>query len=90
MATTNASGLHPAWLPTVPFGAHQVTRLVCGGNPLCGGSHWSACRSQEMADFHTDANVVAHLRRVVECGINTLQARGDYHRVLHWVELFRR
>jgi hypothetical protein len=33
---------------------------------------------------------VEYLQRVQAAGINTLQARGDYHRILHWLELFRR
>lgn len=77
-------------LPTVPFGDLRITRLIGGHNPLCGGSHWSLKRNREMADFHTPERVVAHLKRLQECGINTILARGDYHRVLHWLELFRR
>lgn len=83
-------GQSPTLLPTVSFGPHRVTRLVGGGNPLCGGSHWSARRSRDMAEFHTAERVVEHLHRLEACGINTIQARGDYHRVLHWLELCRR
>ena len=77
-------------LPTVAFGDHQVTRLISGGNPLCGGSHWSPRRSREMVDYHTPEHVVSYLRRLTECGIDTIQARGDYHRVVYWLELFKR
>ena len=38
-------------LPTVPFGQVEVTRLVVGGNPFCGNSHFSAARSREMAAY---------------------------------------
>jgi len=33
---------------------------------------------------------VSALQACQEAGINTVQARGDYHRVLYWMELFRR
>ncbi len=77
-------------LPTVPFGEIEVTRLISGGNPLCGNSHFSPERNEAMRAYFTDGRVVEYLHRLEAAGINTLQARGDYHRVLHWVELFRR
>ena len=79
-------------LPEVRLGRSDVfvTRLISGGNPLCGNSHFSAAMSAQMRDYFTAEHVVAYLHHVQRAGINTLQARGDYHRVLHWVELFRR
>jgi hypothetical protein len=77
-------------LPVVPFGDHQITRLIVGGNPFCGNSHFSTERSQDMQDYYTAERVVEVLHRCEAAGINTVQARGDYHRVLHWIELFRR
>jgi hypothetical protein len=77
-------------LPTVPFGPHRVTRLIVGGNPFCGNSHFSAAKSREMAAYYTAEQVVQVLQRCEQAGINTVQARGDYHRVLYWIELFRR
>lgn len=77
-------------IPTVPFGSIEVTRLIVGGNPFCGGSHWSQERSREMREHFTPERVVETLHRCQALGINTFQGRGDYHRVLHWVELFRR
>jgi hypothetical protein len=79
-----------AQLPTVPFGPHQITRLIVGGNPLCGNSHYSKEMSREMSEFYTAERVVQVLGRCEQAGINTVQARGDYHRVLYWMELFRR
>ena len=29
-------------LPKVKFGEHEITRLIIGGNPFCGNSHFSA------------------------------------------------
>jgi hypothetical protein len=46
--------------------------------------------SVEMQEYFTSERVVAYLHGLQAAGINTLQARGDYHRVLHWLELFRR
>jgi hypothetical protein len=28
-------------MPTVFFGAHRVSRLIIGGNPVSGNSHWN-------------------------------------------------
>ena len=77
-------------IPTVAFGEHQVTRLMSGGNPLCGNSHWSARRSREMREYFTPERVVSYLHELQRGGINTIQARGDYHRILYWLELFGR
>jgi hypothetical protein len=79
-------------LPKVRFGNSDIyiTRLVSGGNTLCGNSHFSEQLNAEMHEYFTEQQVVAYLHRLQACGINTLQARGDYHRVLHWMELFRR
>ncbi len=77
-------------LPTVPFGPHQITRLIVGGNPFCGNSHYSEAMSREMVEYYTAERVVDVLAQCQATGINTVQARGDYHRVLYWMELFRR
>ncbi len=77
-------------LPTVPFGEHRITRLISGGNPLCGNSHRSKELDGEMRAYFTAERVVQYLHRVEQGGINTLQARGDYHRILYWLELYRR
>jgi hypothetical protein len=77
-------------IPTVAFGNAQITRIISGGNPLCGNSHFSLEADSDMRDYFTAEEVVRYLHAVESSGINTLQARGDYHRVLHWIELFRR
>jgi hypothetical protein len=79
-----------AQLPAVPFGPHSVTRLIVGGNPFCGNSHYSPAMSGEMSEYYSADRVVEVLERCAQAGINTVQARGDYHRVLHWLELYRR
>jgi len=77
-------------LPKVPFGSYTITRLICGGNPFCGNSHFSDEMNRDMARYYTPERVVEVLKRCEAAGINTVQARGDYHRVLYWIELYRR
>jgi len=79
-------------IPKIKLGNSEVavTRLISGGNPLCGNSHFSPEMSKDMRDYYTAEQVVAYLHSVEKGGINTLQARGDFHRILYWVELFKR
>lgn len=79
-------------IPVVNLGNSdlQVTRIISGGNPLCGNSHASPKMSKDMRDYFTPEQVVSYLHAVQASGINTIQARGDYHRVMYWLELFRR
>jgi len=79
-------------LPRSKLGSSDVsvTRLISGANPLCGNSHFSDKMNAEMREYFTSERVVAYLHSLQAAGINTLQARGDYHRILHWIELFRR
>ena len=80
-------------LPKISLGEGselRVTRLISGGNPLCGNSHFSTEMSAEMGNYFTSEQVVSYLHQLQQSGINTLQGRGDYHRILYWLELFRR
>ena len=80
----------PTDLPRVPFGPTEITRLIVGGNPFCGNSHQNGEIDREMQQYFTATRVVETLQACQAAGINTFQGRGDYHRVLHWMELFRR
>src|SRR5262245_52079001 len=60
-------------LPTIRLGNHQVTRLIIGGNPIYGYSHFNRLLSQHQTDWHTPERVVELLRRCEECGLNTWQ-----------------
>jgi hypothetical protein len=62
-----------ALLPTVQLGAHRVTRLILGGNPIYGYSHFNKLFSQHLTDWHTPPRVVELLQRCVKAGINTWQ-----------------
>ena len=86
------TGEMTAQIPQVRFGHSDVfiTRLVSGGNPLCGNSHFSPELSEDMRRYFSAEQVVAYLHQLQSSGINTIQARGDYHRILYWIELFRR
>lgn len=77
-------------IPTIKLGDHEVTRLIIGGNPFCGNSHFSADMSKNMNDYYTPKKMVEVLQQCEKMGINTVQARGDYHRIMYYLELFRR
>lgn len=66
-------------LPTVPLGGHQVSRLIIGGNPFCGGSHTSPEMDQAFLDYYTVDNIKAALREAETQGLNATQLRGDRH-----------
>jgi len=63
---------------------------MSGGNPLCGNSHFSTEMDENMRRYFTPEQVVSYLHKLSNSGVNTLQARGDYHRVMYWLDLFRR
>jgi hypothetical protein len=60
-------------LPTVKLGPHAVTRLIVGGNPVYGYSHFNRLLSQYQSDWHTPERVQELLRRCERAGINTWQ-----------------
>src|SRR4051812_2246212 len=60
-------------LPTIKLGAHEVTRLIIGGNPVYGHSHFNKLFSQHLTDWHTPERVAALLKRCEAAGINTWQ-----------------
>ena len=66
-----------ALLPSVDFCGTELSRLIIGGNPIRGHSHMTKELNEEMRDYHTVENTVQTLLRAEECGINTMQSRGD-------------
>jgi hypothetical protein len=74
-AASPASGGEPAanTLPTIRLGAHQVSRLIMGGNPIYGYSHFNRLLSRHQTEWHTPQRVVELLRRCEAVGINTWQ-----------------
>src|SRR5262249_47731676 len=60
-------------LPTVKLGPHAVTRLILGGNPIYGYSHFNRLLSRHMTDWHTPERVVELLKRCEQAGVNAWQ-----------------
>src|SRR5207249_1133032 len=60
-------------LPTIRLGPHEVTRLIIGGNPIYGYSHFNTHFDRHLTAWHTSERVLELLRRCQECGINTWQ-----------------
>jgi len=60
-------------LPTIAFGPHRVTRLILGGNPIYGHSHFNRLYSQHLTDYHTPERVVELLRATTAAGITAWQ-----------------
>ena len=60
-------------LPTIQLGSHRVTRLIIGGNPVYGYSHFNKHFDHHMTAWHTPERVVELLKRCEECGLNTFQ-----------------
>ena len=63
----------PSLLPTIQLGPHRVTRLIIGGNPIYGYSHFNKHFDRHMTAWHTPERVMELLKRCEECGLNTFQ-----------------
>lgn len=61
-------------LPTVKLGKHEVTRLIIGGNPIYGYSHFNKILSEYQTAWHTPERVVQLLQHAESRGINTWQS----------------
>jgi hypothetical protein len=85
-AATNAG--ETGLLPTVRLGKHQVTRLIIGGNPVYGYSHFNKILSQYQIAWHTPERVLELLQSCVRAGINTWQ-NSYAERSLADVDAFR-
>lgn len=75
-------------LPTIKLGPHDVTRLIIGGNPIYGYSHFNKLLSQHQTAWHTPERVVQLLQRCEKAGINTWQ-NSYAERTLQDLERFR-
>jgi hypothetical protein len=64
-------------LPTVKLGPHTITRMIVGGNPVYGHSHFNKLYSQHMIDWHTPERVMDLLRRCEQAGLNCFQNSYD-------------
>ena len=75
-------------LPTVLFGPHAVTRLIIGGNPFRGYSHWREEMDKEMAEWNTGEHIADALCDAEAAGLNCMQMRGDKF-IFEGVEKYR-
>lgn len=60
-------------LPTIKLGRHDVSRLIVGGNPVYGYSHFNKLLSQHQTTWHTPRRVLELLKRCEEVGITAWQ-----------------
>jgi hypothetical protein len=73
-------------LPTIRIGDKEVTRLICGGNPISGFSHYSLEMDGEMLRYYTMPRLQELLAECWRQGINTIQTRGDRHTMRMYLE----
>jgi len=66
-------------IPIISFGEHKISRLIVGGNPVSGTSHFSKEMDQEMLHYFTAENTKKLLKQCESNGVNTWQSRGDWH-----------
>lgn len=97
LAAPTAKGEDTGLLPTVALGPNRVTRLIAGGNPLYGFSHFNRLLDELMREYFTDERVIEFLLDCEKAGINTWQsnyrepARRQMPRIrdagcrMHWV-----
>ena len=71
--TTAAPAAGAPQLPTIKLGNHELTRLILGGNPIYGYSHFNHLLSKYQTDWHTPERVVELLQYAESQGINTWQ-----------------
>ena len=76
-------------LPTIALGPHRVTRLIIGGNPIYGYSHFNRLLSAHQKAWHTPERVVELLKHCEACGINTWQ-NSYAERTLSDLDRYRR
>jgi hypothetical protein len=60
-------------LPTIKLGSHEVTRLILGGNPIYGYSHFNRLLSEHQKEWHTPDRVMELLKHSEAKGLNTWQ-----------------
>ena len=69
-------------LPTVPFGPHQISRLICGSNPFLGYSYRSAAHNRWQRRHFTPERIAEILETCAEHGINALLGNMDEEQTL--------
>ncbi len=75
-------------LPVVKLGSFEITRLIIGGNPFRGYSHWREEMDREMAAWNTGEHIADALCDAEAAGLNCMQMRGDKY-IFEGVEKYR-
>lgn len=70
---TQPAGPAGSVLPTLQLGKHRISRMIVGGNPLYGYSHFNRLFSQHMVEWATPDRVLELLASCERHGINTWQ-----------------
>jgi hypothetical protein len=64
-------------LPSIRLGDKEVSRLICGGDPISGISHFTHEMDWDMLRYYTMPRLQALLDECWQQGISTVQTRGD-------------
>ena len=64
-------------LPTIEIGGVTLSRLMVGGNPFSGNSHYSTKLNEEMLNYFTMENIKRTLHRCEQLGMRSFVVRGD-------------
>jgi len=64
-------------LPTIEIGGVTLSRLMVGGNPFSGNSHYSTELNEEMLNYFTMENIKKTLHRCEQLGMQSFVVRGD-------------
>ncbi|MBN1345795.1 MAG: hypothetical protein JXQ73_24100 [Phycisphaerae bacterium] len=75
-------------LPQVPLGPHTISRLVIGGNPFKGFSHYTPRLDEDMRAYYTEPRMVEVLLRCEREGMTTMVSRGDHH-IMSMIRAYR-
>jgi len=65
--------------PMSQIGQSKISRLIIGGNPFGGGSHFSNAKNRWLRRLLTDDAIVEMFEECEAEGINTFLGRGDDH-----------
>jgi len=74
LAAPSAKSGGPGPLPTMKIAGQEVSRLVSGGNPLFGYSHFNGLLDRFMADYFSDDQIVHYMLACEKAGITAWQS----------------
>lgn len=71
-------------MPMITLGSHQISRLICGSNPMLGYSYLGNHTDRQMKEYYTTERTVEFLLKCEQAGISAHQAssRHDYQTLL--------